>query len=129
IKVDDLVLTVDTAQAILPAGTTFAQFATPLEQKFHPKVRRWDSTGVTAAMIPGTNSGFLALEDGVEVKFASGTCKTGDYWQIPARTDHGDIEWPHDSASPPNPLPQLPYGILHHFCRLAIIEVDGSGKV
>ena len=127
IKIADLVLTVDTAQAIAPPGGLLVQFVTALDQKFHPKVRRWDSAGVTAATIPGTNDGFLPLEDGVEVKFASGTSKTGDYWLIPARTDHGDIEWPQDSASPSNPLPQLPYGIVHHFCRLAIIEVDASG--
>ena len=124
IKIADLVLTVDTAQAITPPGSSLSQFT---DQKFHPKVRRWDSVGAIAAMIPGTNDGFLALEDGVEVKFASGTSKTGDYWLIPARTDHGDIEWPQDSASPSNPLPQLPYGIVHHFCRLAIIEVDATG--
>ena len=126
-KVDDLVLTVDTAQAIAPPGGSLAQFATALDEKFHPKIRRWDSAGVTAAMIPGANSGFLELEDGVEIKFKNGTCRNGDYWMIPARTDRGDVEWPHDSASPPNPLSQAPHGIVHHFCRIAIVKVDAAG--
>jgi hypothetical protein len=129
LKVADLVLTVDTAQAIAPPGGSLSQFAAALNQKFHPKVRRWDSVGVTAAMIPGTNDGFLALEDGVEVKFATGTSRAGDYWLIPARTDQGNVEWPQDSASPSKPVPQLPHGIIHHFCRLAILDVNATGVV
>ena len=128
-KVDDLVLTVDRAQAIAPPGGSLVQFVAALDQKFHPQVRRWDLAGVAAAMIPGTNDGFLELEDGVEVKFKNGTCRTGDYWLIPARTAEEYVEWPHDSASPPNPLSQAPHGILHHFCRLAIIEVDAGGDL
>lgn len=128
-KVDDLVLTVDPAQAIAPPGGSLVQFVAALDQKFHPKVRRWDLARVAAAMIPGTNDGFLELEEGVEVKFKNGTCRTGDYWLIPARTAKEYVEWPHDSASPPNPLSQAPHGILHHFCRLAIIEVDAGGDL
>jgi hypothetical protein len=124
-KVDDLVLTVDPAQAI-PSGSL--SLFVP-DQEYHPKARRWHSVGVTTATIPATNDGFLPLEDGVEAKFENGTCKTGDYWVIPARTDHGDVEWPQDSATPSNPVPQSPKGIVHHFCRLAVIKVDGSGAV
>jgi uncharacterized protein DUF6519 len=118
--VDDLVLTVDSATVIgtLPGS---------VNQAFLPKVRRWDSDpGAAPVTLPATNNGFIALEDGVEVKFEAGSYHTGDYWMIPARTDHGDIEWSRDSAS--NPLPQLPQGIRHHFCRLAIIEVAGSKR-
>ena len=121
--VDDLVLTLDSATVIgtLPGS---------VNQALLPKVRRWDSDpGAGPVTLPSTNDGFIALEDGVEVKFEAGSYRTGDYWMIPARTDHGDIEWPQDSASPSNPLPQLPLGIRHHFCRLAIVEVDGSGQV
>lgn len=113
--VDDLVLTVDSATVIgtLPGS---------VNQALLPKARRWDSDpGAAPVTVPSTNNGFIALEDGVEVKFEAGSYHTGDYWMIPARTDHADIEWPRDSAS--NPLAQLPQGIRHHFCRLAIIEV------
>jgi hypothetical protein len=121
--VDDLVLTVDTTTVI---GTLPAT----LDMALLPKVRRWDAVGSQPATIPSTNNGFIPLEDGVEVKFEpSDRHHTGDYWLIPARTDKGNIEWPQDSATPSNPLPQLALGIIHHFCRLAIINVASGGAV
>lgn len=120
--VDDLVLTVDPATVI---GT----FPSTLDMALLPKVRRWDSAGSASATIPSTNDGFIPLEDGVEIKFESGSHRTGDYWMIPARTDKGNIEWPQDSATPAKPLPQLSHGIIHHFCRLAIIDVASNGVV
>jgi hypothetical protein len=127
-SVNDLEVTVDPGQAIVPGGTA-PNLLTSLDPKYHPKARRWDSIGTTPATIPGTNDGFLPLEDGVEIKFEPGTCKTGDYWVIPARTDKGNVEWPLDNGTPPKPIPQLPRGITHSFCRLAIVNVNGSGKV
>jgi uncharacterized protein DUF6519 len=122
--VDDLVLTVDQATVI----GTFPSSSS--NQALFPKVRRWDSAGVVTVTVPSTNDGFIALEDGVEVKFESGSYNTGDYWMIPARTDRGTVEWPLDeSTSPPVPVPQPPMGIQHHFCRLAIIEVGNNGKI
>jgi hypothetical protein len=112
--VDDLVLTVNPAPA---AGTTFA------------KVRRWDFAGLVPVSIPATNNGYIPLEDGVEVKFEPGSYRTGDYWMIPARTDRGTVEWPQDSSTPPNPVALSPQGIVHHFCRLAIVDVAADGKV
>src|SRR5207302_6301343 len=85
---------------------------------------------VVTVSVPSTNDGFIALEDGVEVKFELGSYSTGDYWMIPARTDRGTVEWPLDqSTSPSVPVPQPPMGIQHHFCRLAIIEVGNNGKI
>jgi hypothetical protein len=46
--------------------------------------------------------------------------KTGDYWLISARNLTGDIEWPRD-ASTGEPLPQLPHGIEHSYCSLALL--------
>src|SRR5690606_24030783 len=52
--------------------------------KFNPKITRWDSDGVIA--IPKAsddedpNSGYVAIEGGLEVKFGSGNYRTGDYW-------------------------------------------------
>jgi hypothetical protein len=112
--VDDLVLTVNPAPA---AGAAFT------------KVRRWDFAGLVPVSIPATNNGYIPLEDGVEVKFEPGSYRTGDYWMIPARTDHGTVEWPQDSSTPSNPVALLPQGIVHHFCRLAIVDVLAGGKV
>ena len=90
----------------------------------HPKVRRWDSAGAVAVSIPAGNDGYLPLEGGVEVKFTLGTFRTGDYWLIPARTipgQYGESEWPQEGG---NPAVLLPFGITHHYCRLAVITAE-----
>ncbi|HEV2805972.1 MAG TPA: DUF6519 domain-containing protein [Chthoniobacterales bacterium] len=112
--VDDLVLTVSSALPPLTPST---------------KVRRWDSAGLISVAIPGTNNGFMPLEDGVEIKFENGNYRTGDYWTIPARTNSGTVEWPPDPNTPTNPLPLSPAGINHHYARLAVIQVAGNGAV
>jgi uncharacterized protein DUF6519/type VI secretion system (T6SS) baseplate-like injector VgrG len=119
-KVEDLLLTVDTGNVIPPGALSDVDLA------LHAKVRRWDSPGLTDVSVPAGNNHFLPLEDGVEVKFENGTYRTGDYWMIPARTVTGKVEWPQDTALPPKPVLRLPHGIVHHFCRLAIIEVSGG---
>ena len=86
----------------------------------HPRLRRWDSATETPVAIPGTNGGFIALEDGVEVKFSNGSFRTGDYWQIPARTATADIEWPFTA-------PQPARGVLHHYARLAFLRLKDDG--
>jgi hypothetical protein len=85
----------------------------------HPKLRRWDSDGAIKVEVPASNDGWIRLEGGIEVQFSEGTYKTGDYWLIPARTATGEIEWP-------NPIPQPPWGIQHHYCPLALINFDGE---
>jgi len=123
-KVEDLVLTVDTANAIPPGALN------DVDLTLHAKVRRWDSPGLTNVSVPAGNDHFLPLEDGVEVKFENGVYRTADHCMIPARTNTGNVEWPRDTALPPNPIPQSPHGVIHHFCRLAIIELsDGNVTV
>ena len=95
----------------------------------HPKLRRWDSTGAIAVEVPASNDGWIQLEGGIEVQFSDGTYKTGDYWLIPARTATGEIEWPPYDVPNTSPIPQLPLGIKHHYCRLAIIEVKEEPKL
>ena len=85
-----------------------------------PKIRRWDSPG----LVPLTTGGWLDLEDGVQVQFAAGTSATGDYWLIPARTLKANVEWPLDTSN--NPVFQLPKGIQHHYCKLAIVQLSGT---
>ncbi|HEX6288352.1 MAG TPA: DUF6519 domain-containing protein [Herpetosiphonaceae bacterium] len=89
----------------------------------HPKVRRWDMPGTTGPIevsVPAGNGGWIALEDGVEIKFdLSGPFRTGDYWLIPARTATANVEWPFAD-------PQPPHGVRHHYCRLALINFEGE---
>ncbi len=90
----------------------------------HPKVRRWDSDGAQSVTVPVDNDGYLKLEGGVEVKFDANTFQTGDYWLIPARTvpgQYGDIEWPLEQG---DPAALLPFGIVHHYCKLAVLTAE-----
>ena len=94
-------------------------------QVFNPKVRRWDSPG-GCIDVPAENSGYIELEDGVEVKFGNGTYRINDYWLIPARTAKGKVEWPMNGDMP-EPLPPR---IERHFCRLALLKYDdGDGSI
>lgn len=85
-----------------------------------PTVRRWDSAGA----IPLTTGSFLELEDGVQVEFAAGAYRSGDYWLIPARSLTGDVEWPRDATGP---LFEPRHGAVHHYCPLALLRLDSEG--
>jgi len=103
---------------------TLKQDVSGFDLNAHAKLRRWDSDGELKVEVPGTNDGYIPLEDGVEVKFEVGTFHTGDYWTIPARTvpgQYGDIEWPKEGN---DPACLLPFGIAHHYCKLALVVVE-----
>lgn len=110
--VDGRVLTLDTATADGP--TAIASFGA------NPRVRRWDSAG---ALRP-TNANWLDLEDGVQIRVAAGTYRTGDYWLIPARTATADVEWPRAAGG--DPLDLAPHGIEHRYGKLAVLRFDGA---
>jgi hypothetical protein len=115
IKVDGRALTID------PKGQT-VNIA-----DFEPtrKVRRWDmpaDTGLFTVDLAETDN-WIDLEKGVQVSFEPGVYHVGDYWLIPARTVTRNVEWPRAGN---DPLPQLPQGIHHRYCRLAVVDFDGS---
>ena len=68
----------------------------PVATKCNARVRRWDQTGSSAgsAGVPFSTGTSIALENGIQVSFGSGTFNPGDYWTIPARTASGQIDWP-----------------------------------
>jgi hypothetical protein len=113
------VLTVDTTTSGPLNGAEFPE---------SPKVRRWDDpNGPRKVTVPGANQGFLALEDGVEVRFEPGRhYVSGDYWLIPARTATGDVEWPENGGAPVAPLGRPPDGISHHYCSLALLRLKSE---
>lgn len=93
------------------------------------KLRRWDQTvsSATANGLSAASSTWIDLEDGVQVSFSTtGNFRAGDYWLIPARTATGDIEWPNDGTAAKNPIAQTPKGIIHHYCRLALVQSTGG---
>ncbi|REK87663.1 hypothetical protein DY245_25570 [Streptomyces inhibens] len=81
--------------------------------------RAWGRAGrLKHGALPVEEGGWLPLEDGVEVYFATGGhYRTGDFWVIPARTTTGGVEWPTDAAR--RPLLRDPVGIAVHFAPLA----------
>jgi hypothetical protein len=97
----------------------------------HPRLRRWDQNPQPAPAVPtdglslqaGTE---VALEDGVVVQFSNGTYHHGDYWLIPARTSIGNVEWPQNGGGP---VALPPRGVQHHYCRLAVVQRTGAGKL
>lgn len=101
-------LTVDPATAT--GSTNITDFP------HNAQVRRWDSPGAVTA----TGDGWIALEDGVEVRFpVDGTFHLHDYWLVPARSAQADVDWPRDSAQ--NGLAQPPAGVEHSVGKLAIV--------
>ncbi len=92
----------------------------------NPKVRLWDSEGaVKVSQVPGEDWVQLG-DEGIQVRFETGTYRTGDYWLIPARTEKADIDWPKVSGQPEA---QEPHGIKHHYCRLALLEAGENGSL
>jgi len=92
------------------------------------KLRRWDQGGTDAkdTGLRANLANWIDLEGGIQVNFLAGDYHAGDYWLIPARAATGRIEWPDDPVN--GPAPQLPRGIKHHFCRLALVE-STAGKL
>jgi Family of unknown function (DUF6519) len=92
------------------------------------KARRWDGAGAVEVGAPAPSDGYAELEDGVQVRFEAGTFATGDYWLAPARTatadaQSGTVDWPNDGGQP---VARAPIGIRHHYCRVGILDSDGT---
>ena len=109
------VLTVDADTATGPLDS--ATF------RANPKLRRWDSDGPQRVEVPAVGDGWIPLEDGVRIRFASDAMyRTGDYWLIPARV-LGGVEWPVvDGLAVQRP----PHGVQHHFAPLALFVSGGA---
>jgi hypothetical protein len=86
----------------------------------NPQVRRWDGAGA----VPLTAGAWISLEDGVRVRFAAGSFRSGDYWMVPARTATADVEWPRSGGAAEF---LVPHGIAHRYCRLGFAEVTTAG--
>ncbi len=118
--------TSDTGQMTITLSTAPNR---PIDLTRHPKLRRWDqSQNASGGGIVIQDGAPIDLENGIQAQFSNGQYAVGDYWLIPARTATtqqtvGTIEWPQDAGG--NYLPQPPNGIVHHYCKLAIVAFDG----
>jgi len=90
----------------------------------HAKLRRWDiyrepnaAPEDDAYPVP-VPVGPIELEDGVMVEFAGANFQVGDYWVFAARTVDGSVEELNF---------ELPQGIEHHYCPLALVTWGESG--
>lgn len=121
-KLIQILVDPDTREITLPSSI-------PPDITGNLKLRRWDQSvpEATADGLPAS-SGWINLEDGVQVSFSEGTYQAGDYWLIPARTTTGEIEWPPYKIPNLSPVEQPPLGIKHYYCRLALLKVK-SGKI
>ncbi len=116
-EVDENLIRVDLASLVGAPLNTYATAA---------RVRRWEShAGAPLRTLRqgAGGDGYVVLEDGVEVRFSTGTYEKGDYWFIPARTVTGDVEWPQDNNQP---AAVSRHGVHHHFAKLAILINDGN---
>ncbi len=119
-RIDGDILTVESAPAWPKDGV-------------RPKVRRWDQSANdeltlvdgAIAISPGAgDQGFVAIEDGIEVQFADGKYRSGDYWLITARVATGAIDWPTDESGVW--VAQPPRGVEHHYAPLFMVEASGK---
>jgi len=120
------------SQIMEPPDTTqftikIADSASAFTGRTDLRLRRWDMSGSSATTqgIP-MQTGWLQLENGIQVLFSEGSYTPHAYWQIPGRTATGEIEWPPFKIPNLHPIPQPPLGDLWKYCRLAIVEVRGG---
>lgn len=95
----------------------------------HPKLRRWDAAG--AVRLRPDGSGWIHLENGVQIRFVDGHYRSGDHWVFPARAatvdpTSGTIEWPSDAGAPAE---RDPAGVERQRCVLGYLDVDDVGTI
>lgn len=110
---------------------TLNSSANALRNNANLKLRRWDQAGAEVVMDQaGALGGWLDLEEGIQVAFSDGSYHPGDYWTFAARTATGEVEWPPFAVPNLTPIPQPPAGARHHYCRLALVEIQtGTSKL
>ncbi len=92
----------------------------------HARLRRWDQDDNAGELgVPDSPTQWITLENGVQVSFAHGIYRTGDYWLVPTRTALQNVEWPVDLAA--GPLFRTAAGVRHHYCPLALVDLDAEG--
>jgi Family of unknown function (DUF6519) len=117
-------------QSIQPEdpSLTLGGTVTPVDPAHNARVRRWDQTGpaATSTGIQLSAGTWIPLENGIQICFAQGTYKPGDYWTIPARTATGTIEWP-PCGGDGNAF-QSPQTVRVHRAPLACIHSSRGGR-
>lgn len=107
-----------------------------LDPTKHPFLRRWDQgQAAPAAGLPVKEGGWLDLEDGVQIWFTPAAGEPahryllGDYWEIPARSATGDVEWPRGKETKDGKEVEVakslpPLGVEHRFAPLGLVTIS-----
>jgi hypothetical protein len=139
--VDDVTRTLLLEQA-LPTNVFALNSQGQTDPARHTRVRRWDQQGkvldingtllvdlddpASSGVIPtpGGPGTSIILEHGVRIAFhtalAAAPLRTGDYWTFATRTADTSVE---------RLVQAPPHGLHHHYCRLALLQVDATGQV
>ncbi|MGM0583453.1 MAG: DUF6519 domain-containing protein [Pseudomonadota bacterium] len=104
---------------------TFSPGIGAFEDMVEPKVRRWDHPVASPATGLPLRATPTDLERGIQVSFADGRYRVGDYWVVPARAATGAIDWPPWPAEADAPIP--PFGWGRRFAPLALATRSGEG--
>jgi hypothetical protein len=99
-----------------------------IDSSRNARLRRWEQFGVSATAngLALSAGSWLDLENGIQVQFAAGAFQSGDYWQIPARTASGQIEWPPCGSD--GAVFQPPHRINVDRAPLACIHLDPTTR-
>lgn len=110
---------IERASMVLTMTTTVQ----PVDCSRNARMRRWDQAGNNATA-DGVllSADWIALENGIQVRFAKGEYFAGDAWTIPARSATGQIEWP-PCGSDANPF-QPPHYAHVYRAPLACIHFN-----
>lgn len=102
---------------------TMTMTVQPVDPARHARMRRWDQAG-TAARATGValSANWITLENGIQIRFNTGTYYAGDAWTIAARTATGQIDWP-PCGSDGNPF-QPPHYTHVYRAPLACIHAN-----
>jgi hypothetical protein len=108
-----------------------------LDPAKHPFLRRWDQgQAAPAAGLPVKEGGWLDLEDGIQISFTPAAdgedahrYLLGDYWEIPARSATGDVEWPRGKETKDGKEVEVakslpPLGVEHRFAPLGLVTIS-----
>lgn len=134
LSVDDASNTI-VLEAPLAAGEIMlVPASTAADQSVHPILRRWDQSGIVLdtdgneivnldaagsdGLIPAPEGVFIALEDGVEIAITlddEGLYHVGDNWSFITRYADSSVEELNEAP---------PQAFHHHFCRLAVVDVE-----
>jgi Family of unknown function (DUF6519) len=98
--------------------TTTAESATATAPTKTASSARGGRAGGASTSSPSSSTSSSPLQE------PPATYRPGDFWNFPARTVTGDVEWPQDANG--HPLSRPSDGVQYHYAALATVDANGS---